>query len=534
MSLEEISAAQEAGFPILSALIALPLLAVVALGLTRTARWAYRVGVAAALAELALAVLLVARFQRGAPDVQFVERIPIGSAFDYHVGVDGISVLFVPLTALLTLLVVLYAEQASKADPRRYLMAIFGLVSTLLGAITSLDLALFWIFAALELVPGFLLIRFWGTGPARETAARRYLIFNIAGALLLLGGIAVLAHSAGAAPASIDGSASPFDFLRLLRAPIPPKDQSLAFALLFLGLAVRVPLFPFHGWLAVVMEEGPVVGVGVFLVGVKLGAYAILRFAITLLPDAAREWGSIAIAVSVIGMVYGALLALVQTNLRRMLAFACLSHMGSVMVGLFSLNKAGFEGGLLAMLNAGIAAAGLFFIAGFIHLRLGSSELAHASGLSQRAPLLSLTFLVIALAIIGMPGTSGFDAEHLVVEGAVDAHHVPTAVAAGASSLLGAAYLFRYYQRAFLAPAREPLPAGVRDLRAREILIAACFGAMILGVGLSSHALIVAVDGSVRVVSERVEQGAPEGSDEHAVVVHEPSNAAPGGDRDVD
>lgn len=507
MTLEEIPASEQIGFPLLGTLIALPLLVIALLALARDERWVYRIGAIGAALEVGLTGLLLATFRRGASDLQLVERVRLGEVVSYHVGVDGISVLFFPLTAIFMLLVVLYAEPTTKSDPKRYLMSVFGLTAALMGAFAALDLVLFWIFTGLELIPSALLIRGWGTGSDRSMAARRYVIFNAAGSLLMLGGLAVLASGAGSDALSPTTS-SALDFLRLLRVPIPAKDQALGFFLLFLAFAVRAPLFPFHGWLAVVMEQGPVVGVGVFLVGLKLGAYGMLRFAIMLLPDAARAFGGIAVALGLAGMIYGALLALVQTNLRRLVAFACLSHMGGIMVGLFSFNTSGIEGALLAMLNTGVAAAGLFFIAGFLHRRLGSAELAQLGGLSQRLPLLSLTFLVVALAIIGMPGTSGFDPEHLILEGALDAHRTALAVAVAAGSVLAAAYLFRYYQRAFLGVARAPIPAVLPDLRRRELVIAAVFGALILGFGFFSEPLASEVIGSVKVLAERVEQGA--------------------------
>jgi NADH-quinone oxidoreductase subunit M len=506
MTLGEIQAAEQVGFPLVGALIALPMLLVALLALIRDERWVFRIGAVGASVEVLLAGLVLAVFRRGVPDIQLVERVRLGEVLSYHVGVDGLSVLFLPLTALLTLLVVLYSQEVSKSDPRRYLMAVFSLTSALMGAFAALDLVLFWIFAAVELVPGALLIRGWGTGANRTMAARRYLIFNGAGSLLMLAGLAVLALGAGSDATLSPGGSSALDLMRLLRVPIPPKEQALGFFLLLLAFAVRVPLFPFHGWLAVVMEEGPIVGVSVFLVGVKLGGYGLLRFTIMLLPEAARELGWIAVALGLTGMVYGALLALIQTNLRRFLAFACLSHSGGIMVGLFSLNTAGIEGGLIEMLNTGVAAAGLFFVAGFVHRRVGSSELSKLGGLSQRLPILSLTFLIFSLALIGMPGTSGFDAEHLILEGALDDHHTTLAIAVAAGSVLAAAYLFRYYQRAFLSSPKTPAPAILLDLRRRELLIAAVFGAILVGFGLFSRPIAGTVIGSVKLVAERIGQ----------------------------
>jgi NADH-quinone oxidoreductase subunit M len=500
------------GFPILSALIVLPLVLCALLRAVREPRLVHRIAVAGAGVELALTALLFHRFRSGLDGFQFVERVPLGLGVSYHVGVDGISVLFLPLIALLTLLVALYASQVDKASPRAYLTATFGVEAALVGAFVSMDLVLFWLFATLELAPSTSLIRRWGVGSRRRLARRRYVLFGLMSAALLAAGILLLGTSSGH-PA--------FDLLSLRDAPPSESAQTLIFFLLFLGLAVRVPLFPFHGWLPMVMEEGPTAGVNIFLAGVKLGAYGFLRFVIPLVPDASSRWSWLVTLLGVIGMVYGALLALVQTNLRRLLAFACVSQMGSVMVGLFSLNFEGLQGGLAAMLNTGVAATGLYFVAAFLYTRLGSAKLSHLGGLSQYVPILTLTFLVVALATIGMPLTSGFEAEHLVLLGALDADHLPLAVGAAMGSLLAAAYLFRYYQHAFLGPARRtavPL-AQVPDLRVRELIIAGSLTCLIVGVGMFSGPLLGTMAGPLKALVEHAEQ--------HARVVSLHGHSAP-------
>ncbi len=498
-------------FPILSALLLVPVLAAVFVRNLKKTRHVYTLGLAAAAIELALAVLVVARFERHTPALQLVENTPLMGGLSYHLGVDGISVLFLPLTALLALLVILHAQVAAKERPGHYLATIFCLELTLMGAFVSVDLLLFWVFAALELVPGTLLVRSWGTGPGRRAAARRYAALNAMGVLLVLAAVIVLGRATGAPPFSLGA---------LLDAPAPAKAQYLAFWLFVIGFAVRIPLFPFHGWLPPVMAEGPTVGVSVFLVGAKLGVYGLLRFVVPLLPLAVHRYGSTLAIVGIVGMLYGALLALVQTNLRRLVAFACLAHTGSVLVGLSALNVEGLSGALLVTLNVGLSAAGLYFVAGFLHRRFGSTEIDRAARLSHHAPLLSFTFLLVGLSTIGMPGTSGFEAEHLVVVGALGAHHGIMAIEVLLGSLLGAAYLLRYFQRAFLASAAAgstPFPTSakspngpvVRDLGPRELVIAGAVGAIIVGLGLFFHPLLEVVDGSVRAMSSRLEQAKP-------------------------
>jgi NADH-quinone oxidoreductase subunit M len=487
-------------FPILSALVFVPLFVAALVRSLKDTRRVFFIGLAGAGLELALAALVVARFERHTASLQFVERVPLFGGLSYHLGVDGISVLFLPLTALLALLVTLHAQESGKERPGAYLAAISTLQATLVGAFVSANLALFWLFSALELVPGTVLVRSWGTGPNRVVAARRYAALNLMGVALVLAGALVLGRAAGASSFSLDA---------LLDASVPARAQHLAFWLFVLGFAIRIPLFPFHGWLPPVIQEGPVVGVSVFLVGAKLGAYGILRFVVPILPDALHRFGSILAVMGVVGMLYGALLALVQTNLRRLVAFACLAHTGSVLIGISSLNVEGLTGALLVTLNVGLSAAGLYFVAGFLHSRLGSTEVERAGHLTHFAPFLALTFLLVGLSTIGMPGTSGFEAEHLVVVGALGARHGVMAVAVGAGSLLGAAYLLRFFQRAFLAtPAAAAGPAPVRarvpDLRVRELVIAGAIGAVIVGLGLFSRPVLDVVDGSMRAMSERL------------------------------
>lgn len=508
--------ARQAGFPVLSLLVLLPVVIGALVATRRAERAAYRLAIAGAAVELALSVLVVLRLEPDTAALQLVERVPLALGVSYHLGVDGISALFIPLCALLTLLVALYAQQATKADPQRYLLIMFCIEATVMGALTALDLLLFWLFIALEIAPVTALIRRWGVGAQRRLAQRRYLVFSLMSAALVLAGMVLLARgAAGAAGAPLS-----FDLLDVAAAPaLPPRDQALAFFLLFFGLAIRVPLFPFHGWLPLVLENGPVVGVSVFLVGVKVGAYGFLRFVIPLLPEAAAQWAWLVILLGVVGTLHGALLALVQVTLTRLVAYACLSHMGSVMVGLFVLSFEGLAGGLGTMLNLGVAAAGLTFIAGFLHARLGSSRLGRVAGLSQQVPLITLTYLVIALTTIGMPLTSGFSAGHQVLEATLEGEQWTMAVATAFGGLFAAAYLLRYYQQAFLAvspaPAapsssptsgRAPAPDRVPDLRLRELIIAGSLGGLVLGFGIFGSPLSRIMDGSLRALAARVEQ----------------------------
>jgi NADH-quinone oxidoreductase subunit M len=503
MMSHEIRHSEQIGFPILTILIALPLVWIALLALVHTSRHIYRLALAGAGAELALSALVLKYFRPGVPDLQFAEHIRLTSIFGYHVGVDGISVLFIPFTALLTVLVTLYAQHVKKADPAHYMMAVFGIESTLMGTFCSVDLLMLWLFFVLELVPSYFLIVHWGTGPRRVEVGKRYIAAAALGAILMLFGLCWLGYAA-AAPGG-QGQAMSFDLPSLLAAPVPARDQNPIFLVLCLALAMRIPLFPFHTWLPVVMQEGPVVGVNLFLVGVKIGSYTFLRFIIPLLPHAAHSFWWLMPLLALTGTAYSSLLALAETNLRRFIAFACLAQTGSIMAGVFSLNADGFRGGLLQMFNLGIAAAGFYFVAGFLYVRAGSAELSELSGLSHRLPVFGLTFLAIALATIGMPLTSGFDAEHLVMSGAIHGGHWPVALAVGLGTLIQAAVLLWYYQRAFLVSADQAVQAKLVELRAPEMAIVGSLAVMIFGLNIFAHPIEHLMSGSIGALDARMQ-----------------------------
>lgn len=507
MRLNEVMAVDQVGFPILSVLIALPLIVCAALRLVSSARAVTTLAVGGAGLEVALTAFLALRFDAGVADIQFVERSQTVLGINWHLGVDGISLLFIPLTALLGLLVIVYAEHAitgsRNRDARGYAIATLGLEAAMIGAFVSLDLVVFWLFFVIELLPSWFLITRWGTGEQRRRAAGEYLGFMAAGSALMLAGIVLLGRN----HAQVTGNGYSFEYLSLIEAGVPASSQSLIFFLLFFGFAVKAPIFPFHTWLPKVLEHGPVVSMGVFLVGAKLGTYGLLRFAIPLLPDAAAEWFWLMALLGVVGTVYGALLALGQTNLRRLLAFASLSHMGVVMLGLFSLNLDGFEGGLLQMVNLGIVGAGLFFIAGFLVTRVGPPEIGALGGVIHHAPWLTGGFLIIALAGIGLPGTNGFNGEHLVMLGAYE-QHWSMAAAAGLGVFLTAAYSLSYFQRGFMGEAPPRVGEHVYDLTRPERGIVLTLAALIFWIGLGTGPFIQTIRPSLTHLEERIEAAA--------------------------
>lgn len=511
MILNEVSAAQQIGFPILSILIFLPVAWAILVNFIEDDRLARRVAVAGASLELLLAAIMTFNFNPGVSDIQFGERIDWmpGTGVGYHVGVDGISVLFVPLTAFLTLMVMLSSWSSVRFRPKPYLIALFALEATTIGIFTALDLVLFFVFWELILVPSYFLIRLWGIGPQRDYAALKYVMYMLAGSVPLLAGIVLLGLNAYDVQETYS-----FDFPTLLTMAVPPERQTLIFFLLVLGFAVKGPVFPFHTWLSTALMEGPV-GLSVMLVGLKLGIYGLLRFAIPLVPEAAQEWAWLMTVLGLIAILYGALIALVQPNLRRLLAFASVGHVGLALLGLFVLNVQGLQGALLLMINLGIATTGLLFLTGFLHARTGTSELAAFGGVARQIPRLATFYFIIGLAFIGVPGTSGFPGEFLILLGAFRAHWAVAAIAV-LGIILSAAFFLSSYERVFFGPVTRGTVRGLQDLRPREAIIAVAMGVLVLWIGLFPNPLLTMSRGSVQAVVERIEQGSASQAVQHA------------------
>ncbi len=515
MMAETESGAKSSGFPLLSALLIVPLVGMLAAFRARQAQTAFALGLTTAVIELFLAAQLLMRFQPQTSGMQFVEQFDI-PGLHAHLGVDGVSILFLPLTALLTLFVLLYTQshRQQQAQPGRFVASILALEAALIGMFTALNLLQFWIFAVAEIIPAAFLIARYGTSSARNRAAGHFLRFMGSGLAALLAGIGLLGWN----HAAITGGNWSFALSALLETPAPASQQSLIFILLFTGLAVRLALFPFHAWLPIVARHGTVAVGIVFLVGVKVGVYALLRFVLPLLPSAAWQWETGVIALGLAGMLYGALLAFRQSDLRRLLAFAVISQSGLLVAGVFSLNPAGLRGSLLLALNLGLAASGLFIVAGLIYRRLGTTRFYRLGGLFETAPLLGLVFLVVVLGSIAMPGTPGFEAAHLALEGLLESHGWGVATLAASGNVLAAGYLLWAYQRIFLARPPQDVAQPMSDLRHRELIMAGLLCAVMVGVGLYADPWIKTIGGAVDEAAHRLEAVAGKGH--HAPGAH--------------
>ena len=510
------------GFPILSLILFLPLLGAILLALLEEEDLIKNAALGISLLELVLTVVVLLRFVPESAAMQFSERLawipPLG--ISYHLGLDGISVLFVGLTAFLTVLVVLYSWDTVRHQIKLYFMAVLVLETTMMGIFAALDLILFFVFWELMLIPSYFLIKLWGGGAERQYAALKYVLYTLLGSVFMLVGIVLLDlnYHDWALVHHIEPAYS-FDFLQLLTIPIPVEKQVLIFWLIFMGLAFKAPMFPFHTWLPDALLEGPI-GMAVFLAGVKLGTYGFIRFSLPLLPDASKSHGvaGTMMTLALLAIIYGAIVALVQPDFRRLLAFSSISHLGFVVAGLFALNFQGLQGSLLTMINLGFSTAGLFFLAGFLYQRRHSTQLAAFGGLAKKVPLLATYLLIVGLASIGLPGTNGFVGEFLILLGAFQAHWLYGAVAV-TGVVFGAAYFLWYYERAMLGPLAQAAGQAITDLNARELVIAVSLSVMIFWIGLYPSPFLRMMNGSVQALVERLDRGVMAAEEQSAVSV---------------
>ncbi|RUM92700.1 MAG: NADH-quinone oxidoreductase subunit M [Thiothrix sp.] len=466
--------------PLLTLLLIAAPIGAVAIWIAPDPRRARLIALVTGVVILLLAIAVLIRFDSGNPDFQLLEQhswIPTLN-INYLVGVDGISVLFLPLTAVLFIGVILSSWTRIASMAPLYFSMLLLLETATLGVFCALDTILFFFFWELTLVPLYFLISLWGVGPNRRYAAVKYTLFMLAGGVPLLFGFVLLAFNY----ASVHNGILAFDLPSLLATPLSDSLGSLVFFLLLAGFAVKTPIFPLHTWLPVVAQEGPA-SVAALLVGLKLGAFGLIRFVVPLTSEAAQTFHWLLAAMGVIGILYGGLLAMGQTNLRRMLAYSSISHVGLVLLGIASFNIQGIQGALFHLLNFTVVAGGLFILTGLLHHRIGSTDVLSLGGAAHSMPLLAAFFFLFGLASMGVPGTNGFPAELLILISALKTH-TGAGLAALTGIVIGAAYFLRLYRQVFFGPIKNAVVQQAMDLRPRERFIAICLALIILFLGL--------------------------------------------------
>ena len=454
----------------------------------------------ASIAAFVWSLRLFQAFDAGPGQMQFVEKIPWMPAFGigYIVGIDGISLFLVLLTTFLMPLAIA-ASWTVQDRIKEYLFFMLVLETGMLGAFVALDLFLFYVFWEVMLVPMYFLIGVWG-GTRRIYAALKFVVYTMAGSLPMLVAIIYLASRYAHV-----NQAMTFDVMQLYSLLLPVNEQIWLFLAFGLSFAIKVPLFPFHTWLPDAHVEAPTAG-SVILAGVllKMGTYGFLRFAIPLFPDAAAVFTPLIIALAVIGIIYGACVAMMQPDLKKLVAYSSVSHLGFVMLGLFALNIQGIQGGIYQMVSHGLSTGALFLLVGMLYDRRHTRMISDFGGLWRQLPLFSVAFLIVTFASIGLPGLNGFIGEFLILLGAFS--FTPGWAAAAASGvILGAIYMLWMFRRVFFGPVTHPENQTLVDLNSRELLILAPIIALIVIMGVYPQPFLSRMKTSVDVSLQRIQ-----------------------------
>jgi len=449
------------------------------------------------LIEFCLTLPVVLMFDKTTHAMQFVELHPWISALNinYALGIDGISILFLLLTAVIIVLSILVSWESITTKVQEFFVSMLLLEGAMMGVFCATDLFLFYIFWEAMLIPMFLIIGIWG-GPNRIYATVKFFLYTLVGSLLMLVGIILLYQNGG----------HTFDVVKLAGQNYSLKLQLVLFWAFFAAFAVKVPMWPVHTWLPDAHTEAPAAG-SVILAGVliKMGAYGFLRFSLPILPDATQEMMMPMLVISVIAIVYGAIICLAQTDLKRLIAYSSVSHMGFVTLGLFALNQRGLEGAILQMVNHGIVTGALFLAIGMIYERTHTREISAYSGLASTMPVFAGFFLLFTLAAVGLPGTNGFIGEFLILLGGFERQPWVTVISAS-GLILGAWYMLWLYQRIFFNEVKESMH-GLTQLNRREILTLVPMVLLIFWIGLYPNALLSFMHTSVTHLIEQVQGG---------------------------
>ncbi len=437
-----------------------------------TVRWIALLG---AIASCLVTIPLVTGFDVASAAMQFQEKLPWIDRFKvfYHLGVDGIAVWFIPLTAFITVIVVISAWQVITKRVNQYMGAFLILSGLMVGVFSALDGLLFYVFFEATLIPMYLIIGMWG-GSRRVYAAFKFFLYTLLGSLLMLVALLYLYFKSG-------GSFSILDWHKL---PLPLSAQSLLFFAFFAAFSVKVPMWPVHTWLPDAHVEAPTGGsVVLAAIMLKLGAYGFLRFSLPIAPDASREWAWLIIALSLIAVIYIGLVALVQQDMKKLVAYSSIAHMGFVTLGFFIFSELGVSGGIVQMVSHGFISGAMFLCIGVLYDRMHSREIADYGGVVNTMPKFAAFAVFFAMANSGLPGTSGFVGEWMVILGTVKANFWLAALAATAL-IFGAAYNLWMVKRVYFGEVANAHVKALADIDGREFLMLALLAAAVLWMGV--------------------------------------------------
>ncbi len=482
----------EAGFPLLSLVTWLPLVgglvilsirgdeATVASNARWTALWT-------SLIVLVLSLVLWVKFDPTEPGFQFVESVSWMPEYQvgYKMGVDGISVLFVLLSTVLTPICILASWESIQTRVREFMLSFLILETMMVGMFCALDFIVFYMFFEAVLIPMYLIIGVWG-GPRRVYAAMKFFLYTLTGSVLMLLALLAMWLHAGTT-----------DIQALMATDFPPSMQYWLFLAFLASFAVKVPMWPVHTWLPDAHVEAPTAG-SVILAGVllKMGGYGFLRFSIPMLPDASAYFAPFMFTLSVVAVIYTSLVALAQEDMKKLIAYSSVAHMGIVTIGMFTFNEQGIHGALFQMLSHGVVSAALFLVVGVVYDRIHSREIARYGGLSDRMPGYALVFMLFTMASVGLPGTAGFVGEFLVIVGAFQVNFW-LALLGGSGMILGAAYMLYLYRRVMFGRITRDDLRNILDLSPREWAVFAPLIVLTLWMGIYPSSFTSFWDASV-------------------------------------
>jgi NADH-quinone oxidoreductase subunit M len=452
----------------------------------RTVRWIALVG---ALASFLVTIPIYDGFKLGTSAMQFTENLPWITRFNvkYALGVDGISMWFVLLTSFITVVVIIASWEVITERVNQYMGAFLILSGLMIGVFCALDGILFYVFFEATLIPMYIIIGIWG-GPNKIYAAFKFFLYTLLGSLLMLVALIYLYTASG-------GS---FDILTWHKLPLGASAQTLLFFAFFAAFAVKVPMFPVHTWLPDVHVEAPTGGSAVLAaIMLKLGAYGFLRFSMPILPDASHEWAGLVIGLSLVAVIYVGLVAMVQQDMKKLVAYSSVAHMGFVTLGFFIFNPLGIAGGIVQMIAHGFVSAAMFLCIGVLYDRVHSREIASYGGVVNTMPKFAAFALFFAMANCGLPGTAGFVGEWMVIIGAIQ-FNFWIGLAAASALIFGAAYTLWMFKRVYLGPVTNDDVKGLTDINAREFLVMALLAAVTLWMGVYPKPFTDVMDSSVQ------------------------------------
>jgi NADH-quinone oxidoreductase subunit M len=486
------------GLPILSLMLLVPLLgglACLVAGKSQ-ARW---IALGATLVDLALGIVLWAGFEIGGPQWQFVERAPLFAGFEWALGIDGIALMLIVLSVFLMPICILASWEGIQKRVGEYMAAFLLMETLMIGVFAAQDLFLFYIFFEAGLIPMYLIIGVWG-GDNRIYAAYKFFLYTLLGSVLMLIAMLWMANEAGTT-----------DIPTLMAYDFPPQAQTWLFLAFFASFAVKMPMWPVHTWLPDAHVQAPTAG-SVILAGVllKMGGYGFIRFSLPMFPEASSQFVWLIWGLSMAAVVLTSLIALVQHDMKKLIAYSSVAHMAIVTIGLFAFNVQGLEGAMMVMLSHGLVSGALFLCVGVIYDRLHTREIDRYGGLSINMPYYALFFMLFTMASVGLPGTSGFVGEFLSLAGIYQVNSVVTAVCA-TGVILGAAYMLYLYWRVAFGVQKNADAAAMPDISFREWVMLLPIALSVLWMGVYPESFLAPMRNDIAALEARVLRAAPTG-----------------------